>query len=115
MRVFSGPRGKGGRRGPWRDGGAHKRRRAGAWRNSTKHMTESVNELDQPVVSRYYEGVFGKTAAHAIYVLDQELGRCGVRYFAEYRGALGHCAQFLIHVTAGHERALADAIAALRA
>lgn len=77
-------------------------------------MTENVDELDQPIVHRYYEGAFGRTAGHAIYVLDQELGRRGVRYFAQYGGVLGRCAQFLIHVAAGHARALEAALATLR-
>ncbi len=114
MAAHSGARGKGGRRGPWRDGGARKRRAVGAWRNRTRHMTENVDELDQPIAHRYYDGAFGHTPEHAIYVLDQELGRRGVRYFAQYGGVLGRCARFLIHVAAGHENALEAALATLR-
>ena len=107
-------RGKGSRRGPWREGGARKRKRPAPWQHRAQHIAESAEELSQPVVAVNYSGAFGEDAGLTIYRLDQEMAQIGVRYFAEYQGDDFRTAHFKIHVPTKHADAVAAVLARLK-
>src|SRR5262245_38783248 len=79
-------RGRGSRRWPGRPGGARKRKPVPAWQKRTQHRVRDVTAVPTPAVALPYRGEYRRDAAHNAYLLDQELGRLGVRYFAEYHG-----------------------------
>jgi hypothetical protein len=99
-----GSQGKGNRRGPWRDGGAGKKRRP-AWQKRAPHAVESMAAIPKPVASLWYMGDHRKNPSERIYVLDQRMAKAGVRYFAAYGGPWA----FKITVAAGN-RAVATKI-----
>jgi hypothetical protein len=96
---MSGSRGKGKRRGPWRDGGAHKQKRP-EWRKQAAHAVEEPAELAEPLTCLQYRGRFREKPAHAIYRFDQRIVPTGIRYFPEYQGLWRG---FAIHVSAEHQ------------
>ncbi len=95
-----GSRGKGKRRVPWRDGGAHKQKRL-EWRKQAMHSVNDISELGEPLVSLTYSGEWGQTAAVKIYKFDQKIAKTGIRYHAEY---LGWWVGFTIRVLDEHAK-----------
>src|SRR2546426_11747456 len=81
----SGSQGKGSRRVPWRDGGAHKQRPP-EWRKQAMHAVAEPAELGEPFVVLPYRGRYGEAPSHAIYRLDQEMARSDIPYYPEYGG-----------------------------
>jgi hypothetical protein len=64
-----GSRGKGSRRGPWREGGARKARRP-EWQKRAFHAVEAINSITEPVASLWYLSNHRKNPSERIYVLD---------------------------------------------
>ena len=106
MAFRPGSRGKGIRRFPGRDGGAHKRKQCD-WAKQAHHATASVQDLTPPLATLVYEGDWDQPPEKNIYKLDQEVARLGLRYFAEY---LGQWWGFEITVSEEHEAAMLQAI-----
>lgn len=79
-------RGKGSRRVPWRDGGRGKQK-AAEWRKQATHAVDELTALSGEVVSLTYSPPFGRSAADAIYLFDQEIAHTGIRYHAELQGS----------------------------
>jgi hypothetical protein len=77
--------GKGNRRWPGRPGGARKRKRQ-EWAKRATHMVESLEDLPQPTMTRSFSTIWGKTPAEVVYLLDQEMAKAAIPYFAEMSG-----------------------------
>jgi hypothetical protein len=105
----SGSQGKGSRRGPWRDGGAHKQR-SPEWRKQAMHAVAELAELGEPFVVLPYRGRYGETPSHAIYRLDQEMTRSEIRYYPEYQG---RWRGFTLSVAVDHRERAQEVIARL--
>ena len=78
-------RGKGSRRGPWRDGGRGKRK-AVVWRKQAVHAVEELPKASGEVVELTYLCPSGRSAAESIYLFDQRIARTGIHYQPELHG-----------------------------
>ena len=105
-------RGKGSRRGPWRDGGRGKQK-VPAWRKQATHAVENLMELAGELTKVHFLCPFGRTAGESIYLFDQEAARIGFRYFAELSGAR-LTRMFTLHVSADQAEVVGAIIARLR-
>ena len=81
---MQGPRGKGGRRRPWRDGGLGPLRES-RWRRQARHAVANVEELGEKTAS--VELISREPPERSIYKLDQVAAHQGFAYYAE----LEHC------------------------
>ena len=109
MAFQSGSRGKGSRRGPWRDGGARKSRPA-SWQKQAAHASKSLADLPKPVVTLLYLGKHHKNPGEKIYVLDQLIARAGIPYLPIQAGRWA----FRITVPADNRVEVEDMIARLQ-
>ena len=79
-------RGKGGvggsRRGPWRDGGRGKQKRA-VWRKQAVHAIDEFPRNSGELVELTYFGPWRHSAAESIYLFDQRIAGTGIHYQAE--------------------------------
>jgi hypothetical protein len=91
-------RGKGSRRVPWRDGGRRKQKRS-EWQKRAAHAVKELSELSGVLVVLPYRCPSGRTPAEAIYRIDQQIARTGIRYYAELHGT-PHWPLFMIQVPA---------------
>lgn len=105
-------RGKGGRRGPWRDGGRGKQQ-VPVWRKQATHAVENAAELVGELTKVHFSCPFGRSAGECIYLFDQEAARLGLRYFAELGGAR-LAPMFTLHVPVDQAEAVHAIIARLR-
>src|SRR5262245_40180712 len=82
-RQSSWSQGEGSRRWPGRPGGARKRKMQ-EWEHQAVHRVSSLDDLTPPVVALAFQKPWGKNASESIYLFDQEAGKVGIAYYAEY-------------------------------
>jgi hypothetical protein len=82
---MAGMRGKGGRRGPWRDGG-HNRQSGEDWGKQARHAVEDKCRLSEPIVTLDYSREVTDKPSPMIYKFDQQAAKAGLAYYAEYQG-----------------------------
>ncbi len=79
MAHLSGSRGKGARRGPWRDGGARKKRFPTLHKRAV-HAAQTLANIPQPAATLDYFGDHYKNPDERVYVFDQLIHKAGVPY-----------------------------------
>jgi hypothetical protein len=110
-------RGKGGlggsRRGPWRDGGRRKQKRA-VWRKQAVHAIDTFPKNSGELVELTYFGPWPHSAAESIYLFDQRIAGTGIRYQAELRGGWRFEPLFIIRVPASAAAKVSAIIAQIK-
>jgi hypothetical protein len=58
-----------------------------AWRKQATHAVDELSALPGELTELTYSCPFGRSAADAIYLFDQQIAHTGIRYHAELHGS----------------------------
>lgn len=105
-------RGKGSRRGPWREGGRGKQRPV-SWRKQAVHAVAALPKEIGEIVELNLSRPSGLSPAECIYLFDQRMSRFGIHYEAELHGR-GYHSYFMIRAPARNEAEVRGAIAQIQ-